>query len=425
MNRTKTKNKNIWALSVTAAFMLLALIVMAQSVAHAASKPVKITVSQIFSASSAPAGDVFTYILKPIGTGVPMPAYSGTRGYAFSIAGNGSVEIGPLTYGSQGVYRYEIFQEIDSYKSGYSYDRRTFAVEVHVDEELRAAVVAFVDIDRKVNNIAFENGYKAMASDPKLMVDPPVRKTVTGEPDRDSVFIFKLIAQNPSNPMPSGSANGIKTMSITGSGFAEFGVWSYDKAGVYHYTVYEENTGEKGYTYDAAVYSIADIVTEENGRLVLSRAVTNELNKRVSTLDFENKYSTLNRVLGTGPIRNDDPNRDSDITDDGNPGGGLNLNNIPDDGSPGGGAPGGGAQGGSPGGGSAGSGGKTGVNGPKTGDDMNAALYIALLILGGALSAGTAICLAAAGKKGKRGGEPRGLKQYNAVKTRERGGAGI
>ena len=408
MNRVKTVKKNISALSVMIVFML-ALIAMARTGAYAASKPIKITVSQIFSASSAPSGDVFTYILKPLEPGAPMPAGGGARGYTFSMAGNGSVEIGPLTYNRQGVYRYELYQEIESAKTGYTYDRRKYKLEAYVDSDLGVALVAFVDTDKKANQIVFENSYKAAASDSKLMTDTLVRKTVTGDPETNSTFNFKLAAKSSSNPMPAGSVNGIKSISITGSGHGSFGAWSYNSAGVYYYSVYEENTGVKGYTYDTTVYTITDIVTEENGKLVLSRVLTDELNKRAASLDFENKYNTIGTVLGVGNITPGKANNTSNIIDDGNPRGSATFTNAADGDVPGG-APGSQtADGGTPPANSS----RQGVGGPKTGDNANTVLFIMLTAMGGVLAAGASAFLIINGKKKKAGQQ---LKNYKLEK---------
>jgi pilin isopeptide linkage protein len=78
---------------------------------------------------------------------------------------------------------------------------------------------------------------------------------------------------------------------INGAGSAEFGVWSYSKAGTYYYTVSEVNTHASGYIYDTVVYTITDTVTESGGKLMLSRVVSNDSNKPVTTFAFLNKFS--------------------------------------------------------------------------------------------------------------------------------------
>jgi len=100
------------------------------------------------------------------------------------------------------------------------------------------------------------------------------------------------VADNPSQPMPPGSVDGVKTMQITGSGSKEFGIWSYTQEGVYFYRISEVNTGARNYVYDTTVYTITDTVTAVDGQLKLSRVVTNGSNRQVTSLDFINTYTS-------------------------------------------------------------------------------------------------------------------------------------
>lgn len=332
----KTRGKRV----LCAVTMLVMVLVMAAPAAvYAADNPLNLTVEQVFHTSSDLADATFTYILKPLEAGNPMPAGSTAAGYTFTIASSNSIQIGPLSYSRQGVFRYEVYQVIDTEKPNYTYDKRVYTVEMYVDGDLKVEIVVLNQDGTKADNIEFENGYYVSASDPELMTDPPVKKTVSGNPSKASEFTFALVAGNPLNPMPAGSVDGVKTITIVGSGEAEFGTWSYSKAGTYYYTVYEVNVGESGYTYDTAVYTFTDTVREENGQFVLSRVVTNDLNKQVSTLTFINKYTS-------------------------------------------------------------GSGSGSGGTGPKTGDDSNNTFYIVLLVLGGVLVIGATLYLVA-GKKHK------------------------
>jgi pilin isopeptide linkage protein len=187
------------------------------------------------------------------------------------------------------------------------------------------------------------------------MVDPPVVKTVSGDPAKASTFTFRLTADKPTNPMPAGSKDGVKDLQITGSGKGEFGTWSYTAEGTYYYTVSEVNTGEKGYTYDTTVYTITDAVKAVDGQLVVTRVVTNGANKQVTSLSFINTYTS---------------------------GDGGNSDN----------------------GGNSNGGGKPGSDGPKMGDDTNFTLYIILFGLGGLLVIRTMVYLIVCRKRKKAGG---------------------
>jgi hypothetical protein len=89
-----------------------------------------------------------------------MPAGSAADGYAFVVAGNAEAQIGPIAYGAQGLYKYEIFQVVANPKAGYTYDRRIYGIEVYVDAALDVAVIAYNNgTGGKVAEIAFENSY--------------------------------------------------------------------------------------------------------------------------------------------------------------------------------------------------------------------------------------------------------------------------
>ena len=343
-------------ISMAAAFVMV-LFTAAPMAAFAANNPLRFTVKQDVAPSTLTAE--FTYILKPLAQGSPMPEGSTAEGYMFTIAGNKSVEIGPISFSQQGVHRYELLVK-DEQKPGYTYDKQVYTIEVYagyagyVGEGLAVNVLLLNKEGKKETGIEFTNAYKStwtppdeipdeggsggarepdprpvvtppavvtppvttppnetpppyehfvLAQDPlyeygdpampkssAVITDPPVMKTVFGNPSQSSAFIFKLEAQNPGNPMPYGSAGGVKTIQISGSGQSDFGTWSYFSVGTYFYTISEVNTGEKGYIYDTTVYTITDTVEVEGGQLVFSRIITNEMNKHVTSLDFINTY---------------------------------------------------------------------------------------------------------------------------------------
>jgi len=319
--------------TICAAVLLMATLTVARPiVAYAADNPLKLTIRQIFDAAAAPAqGDTFTYRFKSLDAGSPMPAGSTADIYTFTIAGTADKVIGPIGYTRPGVYRYEL-RQVSEQKPGYIYDERAYTIAAYVDSSLRVEIIVTNADGTKAQSIAFRNIYGVLPSDPALMADPPVRKTVSGNPKNNGIFTFKLAARDASNPMPAGSAEGVKMVRITGQGEENFGTWSYGKAGTYYYDISEVNAGEAGYTYDKTIYTITDTVVDENGRLVLSRVITNAQNKQVTTLAFINQYNE-------------------------------------------------------------------GKDGPKTGDEMNKTLYIALFAAGGALAVGAVIFLIASRRR--------------------------
>jgi len=252
----------------------------------AEANPFKLTVKQVFCASSVPSGATFEYKLKPLENGAPMPSGCANEEYGFTITGNSSKEIGPFSNMRPGAYHYRLSQVTDTQQPGFIFDKQTYLIEALVDEDLDVDLIVNNEDGTKADSISFE-----IALD-ELLVDPPVRKIVRGNPSRDSVFTFTLTALDDPLPMPPGSVNGVKTIQIVGSGEEDFGMLSYTQPGIYRYSVKEVNTGENGYTYDTAVYTITDTVTETGGTLASSRVITNYSNTPVTAMVFINTYNS-------------------------------------------------------------------------------------------------------------------------------------
>ncbi|MGL6197580.1 MAG: Spy0128 family protein [Lachnospiraceae bacterium] len=283
-------------------FMLLACLlplVLPQAV-QAASTDLTLTVDQVFTKpEGSQAADTFTYSLTALQSGSPMPGGSSGDTWDFTISGTDTISIEPITYSTPGSYSYELRQTVLAEQTGYTYDMQVYTINVnvtYVGGELQTNVVVEKDNGYKVSVIEFNNSYQPLASN--LMVDPPVKKTVTGTPSADGTFTFKLEAENKSNPMPSDSEDGVKLMTIVGEGEDDFGTWSYSEEGTYHYTVKEVNNGEDGYTYDTTVYTITDIVTDVDGQLVVARTITNDSNETMDSYDFVNIYTSGDKSGG-------------------------------------------------------------------------------------------------------------------------------
>jgi pilin isopeptide linkage protein len=329
-----------------AVLLLACLIGLFAPAAHAAEQgEITLTVKQVFTNTGAPPSAAFHYKLTQKLASNPMPAGSGADGCTFTITGTGEASIGPIIFPQAGRYAYGI-SHVTAAQPGYTYDQEVYTLEIFVKEDLASAVVAYTKDGNKASEIRFEHAYShgPLPSDPGAMADPPVVKTVSGSPAKASTFTFRLTAGNLTNPMPAGSANGVKTLQITGSGRGEFGTWSYTAEGTYYYTVSEVNDGANGYTYDTTVYTITDAVKAVDGKLVVTRVVTNGEKKQVTSLSFINTYAPE----GGGKTPSEKPNL-----------------------------------------------------GPKTGDESQSALYIALFCAAGAAALGSiAYLLACRRRKG-------------------------
>ena len=64
-------------------------------------------------------------------------------------------------------------------------------------------------------------------------------------------------------PLPENSSGGRKTMTLSGEGVIEFGTIYYHSAGIYKYTIYEQQDSAEGWMYDNSRYLMTVTVTEE------------------------------------------------------------------------------------------------------------------------------------------------------------------
>lgn len=289
---------------IITALLMVMLTALGGSPAHAADMDagaVTIDITQEISSSggSVPDGADFTYTLTPEGS-CPLPATSDT----LTLTGNTTGTFDPITFTTPGTYTYQVILTGTPAGSGYTPSSQSYTVTIHITETDNT-LVAYQTIQQdgsKTPSIVFTHHWGAIPTDPALMVDPPVKKTVAGNPPVDATFTFTLTAKDPTNPMPEGSVGSVKTMRITGSGEKDFGTWSYTAPGIYYYTIKETNTGISGYAYDTTVYTITDHVNEKDGQLVLDRVTTNNAGKPVDAYTFINTYTppTLPGTSGTG-----------------------------------------------------------------------------------------------------------------------------
>lgn len=94
--------------------------------------------------------------------------------------------------------------------------------------------------------------------------DLRVRKLITGNdgnwPEGAS-FTMNLQAKD-NAPMPDGTVNGVKNITVDSESPVSFGTIQYDKAGTYHYIVTESKGSDKNFTYDETQHPVTVTVTE-------------------------------------------------------------------------------------------------------------------------------------------------------------------
>lgn len=153
----------------------------------------------------------------------------------------------------------------------------------------------------------------AQAADNLATVEIPVYKVISGgTPDKAETFTFLLTALK-NAPMPSESANGIKTADISGAGSTTFGAIAYTEPGNYNYTISEVKKDSTAYEYDATVYRLTVQVTwkkEPAGELqaVMYLVKQDDTAKQAKAV-FTNQYiaSTESSSSSVEVIGNDTP----------------------------------------------------------------------------------------------------------------------
>ena len=133
------------------------------------------------------------------------------------------------------------------------------------------------------------------AEDPGVSI--PVTVSLSGTlPKPEEEFVIKLKADNASYPMPEEAAGGIYTMTITGADTKKLPTISYNRVGVYTYTIYQVAGTNKKCTYDDIVYALKVYISNaEDGSGLEATAVLypdSESNK-LSGAEFKNVYETV------------------------------------------------------------------------------------------------------------------------------------
>lgn len=140
-----------------------------------------------------------------------------------------------------------------------------------------------------------DNSYEVKA-EPKATIyaackeDPPIQKIVQGTTGTNDKFTFRMTADDPSYPMPEGTVDGVKTITVTGPGSYEFGWMYFDHAGEYTYTVQELPGEDSNYTYDTAPFKKTTIVEEKDGSLVIAKAYYTRDGVDSAVATFTNTY---------------------------------------------------------------------------------------------------------------------------------------
>ena len=191
-----------------------------------------------------------------------------------------------LTFDQVGEYNYTVV-ELAGKQGGVSFDGSVKYVTIRVtdtntDGELEAEVVIANGDD------TFENKYQAGDATMTLTA----RKLLDGRNMLAGEFTFLLIDANGNEVKATNDANGV----------INFGTITYTEAGIYTYTIREQNDGLGGVTYSGRVFTATVTVTDDlNGKLVATVVYTyqdsNGVTQTIPEPLFHNVYVAADGAL--------------------------------------------------------------------------------------------------------------------------------
>ena len=276
---------------------------MAAVSANAEETAVNLEISQTIEALNTDRTDLgCRYILTAETEDAPMPEGAVGGKWNFTMNGENTSEKITVRFFETGEYHYQIRRDSEASETGYTYDDTVYHVVVFADyfgEGFSAEVkVHRGSSEDKVPEILFHHRYQPSGV---CETDPSVKKVVEGTPSSSSVFEFTMTATDKTAPMPEGSADGVKTLQIEGSGEKEFGTVRFTSTGTWIYTISEVNTGVTGYTYDKMSYTLKCVVMDDHGILKLTENMTDASGDNVSEAVFTNTYKEPDKGGKTTP----------------------------------------------------------------------------------------------------------------------------
>ncbi|MBQ2781189.1 MAG: hypothetical protein IJF42_06495 [Clostridia bacterium] len=241
--------------------------------------------------------DEFTFELKAVTAGAPMPSAAAVKNTA-----NGKFVFGTITYAKAGVYVYELSEQ-DGGIANYDYDKSVYTVTVTVTDNSQGLLTARVAIAKDgmpSTEVVFRNGFVPTPISYEIHTDFGGEKVLSGrdgKPLAEGEFTFKLINA------PNGEQIG-DTVTNAADGTFKFPAVSLNAAGVYHFKVVEVIGDVLGVTYDTSSYHIRlEVVQDANGVLTVK---DKQLHKGVvSKQDVDGvltEVTTYENITGSGKI---------------------------------------------------------------------------------------------------------------------------
>lgn len=234
---------------------------------------------------------------NPIDAGdIPMP--DGSRDGKLTVANKGTgFTFGRMTYTKPGAYTYHV-KELAGTDKTIGYSTQAYDVTVTVtDQDGMLAATA----DRQTNDIRFDNTYTPTPISVRL----EATKHLTGRDLNDNEFAAELkdsdgnLLQTKRFARVPRDAQSDKATDVReGEGTLEFDKLTFDRAGVYTYTVTEQDGDLGGVTYDRTVHTVTVTVTEDaDSHTLTAKTEYSTENGSEDGIRFTNTYQPQNVLV--------------------------------------------------------------------------------------------------------------------------------
>lgn len=235
--------------------------------------------------------------------GAPMP--EGSKDGVKTVANTGTgFSFGRMDYDKPGTYVYTVTEQAGRDPTiGYS----TQAYDVTVTVTDQGGMLS-ASVDRQATDVRFDNTYTPTPVDVTVKAD----KHLTGRDLNDGEFAAELkdsdgnLLQTKRFARVPRDAQSDKATDVReGEGTLEFDKLTFDRAGVYTYTVTEQDGNLGGVTYDRTVHTVTVTVTEDakTHRLVAAVSYSNGEGGEEGIL-FRNTYQPGNVMVGLAARKN-------------------------------------------------------------------------------------------------------------------------
>lgn len=235
--------------------------------------------------------------------GAPMP--EGSKDGVKTVANTGTgFSFGRMDYDKPGTYVYTVTEQAGRDPTiGYS----TQAYDVTVTVTDQGGMLS-ATVDRQATDVRFDNTYTPTPVDVTVKAD----KHLTGRDLNDVEFAAELkdsdgnlLQAKRFARVPRDAQSDKATNVREGEGTLEFDKLTFDRAGVYTYTVTEQDGNLGGVTYDRTVHTVTVTVTEDakTHRLVAAVSYSNGEGGEEGIL-FRNTYQPGNVMVGLAARKN-------------------------------------------------------------------------------------------------------------------------